>query len=70
MLFHLTIGAKIKEYENLLYNLNSKENAEMIKNKVREELKNAITKENYLSEEDAKLINDFLNKIKSELKNN
>ena len=42
----------------------------MIKNKAREELKNAITKENYLSEEDAKLINDFLNKIKSELKNN
>ena len=39
-------------------------NLEMIKNKVREELKNAITKENYLSEEDAKLINDFLNKIK------
>ena len=70
LLFQFTIGAKIKEFENQLYNLKSKENAEMIKNKLRDELNNAISKENYLNEEDAKLINDFLNKIKSELKNN
>ena len=36
--------------------------------KLREELKKAINKERYLSEEDAKLINQFLNKILLELK--
>ena len=38
-----------------------------MKNKLRNELKNAISKENYLSPDDAKLINDFINKIKQEL---
>ena len=40
-----------------------------MKNKLREELKNAISKENYLSPDDAKLINDFVNKLKKELSN-
>jgi len=31
-------------------------------------MKRAIKKDRYLSKEDAKLINDFLNKIQSELK--
>ena len=33
------------------------------------ELRNAISKENYLSPEDAKLINDFINKLQKELSN-
>ena len=32
-------------------------------------MKNAVNKENYLSPDDAKLINEFLNKIKKELSN-
>ena len=36
---------------------------------LREELKNAISKENYLSPDDAKLINEFINKLKKELSN-
>ena len=40
-----------------------------MKNKLRDELKNAVSKENYLSSEDAKLINDFINKLKKELSN-
>ena len=36
--------------------------------KIREEIKKAIKKERYLSEEDAKLINQFINKIIIELK--
>ena len=40
------------------------------KDKLRDELKNAVEKENYLSPEDAKLINNFINKIKSELSKN
>ena len=40
-----------------------------MKNKLRDELRNAVSKENYLSPEDAKLINDFINKVKEELAN-
>ena len=36
--------------------------------KIREEIKKAIKKERYLSEEDAKLINQFISKIMIELK--
>ena len=69
MLFQLTIGAKIKQANNELNKLKSKENIEKIKDKLRDELKNAISKENYLTPEDAELINKFINKLKSELEN-
>ena len=69
LLFQLTVGAKIKQLKNELEKLKSKENIEIIKNKLREEMKNAVNKENYLSPDDTKLINEFLNKIKKELSN-
>ena len=67
LLFQITIGIKIKQLNNELEKLQSKENIEVIKNKLRDELKNAVNKENYLSADDAKLINDFINKLKNEL---
>ena len=67
--FQLTIGAKIRQFNSELENFKSKKNIENIKNKVRNELKSAIKKEEYLSPEDAKLINDFINKLKKELSN-
>ena len=67
LLFQLTIGLKIKQLNIELAKLKSKENIEVIKNKLRDELKNAVNKENYLSADDAKLINEFINKLKSEL---
>tara|TARA_B100001123_G_C14761033_1_gene808768 strand:+ start:71 stop:328 length:258 start_codon:yes stop_codon:yes gene_type:complete len=69
ILFHLTVGAKIKQLRNELTMLKSKDNIEIIKDKLRNELKTAISKENYLSPDDAKLINEFLNKLKKELSN-
>ena len=66
ILFQLTIGMKIKHE---LEKLQSKENIENIKEKLRDELRNAISKENYLSPDDAKLINEFINKLKKELSN-
>ena len=69
VLFQLTIGVKIKQLNSELEEFKSKRNIENIKNKIRDELKNAITKERYLSPEDAKLINDFINKLKKELSN-
>ncbi len=69
LLFQLTIGAKMGQLNNELEKFKSKENIETIKNKLRKELRNAISKDNYLSPEDAKLINEFVNKLKKELSN-
>ena len=60
LLFQLTVGAKLKQFEEKFANYKSQENIENIKNKIRKELKNAVEKENYLSAEDAKLINQFI----------
>jgi hypothetical protein len=69
ILFQLTIGAKLKQLNNELTKLKSKKNVEIIKDKLRNELRNAVSKENYLSPDDAKLINEFINKLKKELSN-
>jgi hypothetical protein len=69
ILFQLTVGAKLKQINKELKNLKSKENIEIIKNKLRGELRNATSKENYLSPDDAKLVNEFINKLKKELSN-
>ena len=67
MLFHFTIGVKIKQLSHELEKMQSKENIEVFKNKIRGELKNALEKDKYLDPEDAKLINDFINKLQEEL---
>ena len=69
ILFQLTIGVKLKQLNKELTELKSKKNIEIIKDKLRGELKNAISKENYLGPDDAKLINEFINKLKKELSN-
>jgi|TARA_B110000444_G_C18737328_1_gene546261 hypothetical protein len=70
LFFQLTIGAKIKEFENKIDYIKSQESIQLFKNKIRKELTNANKKDKYLSDEDAKLINRFLKKIKIELENN
>ena len=67
LLFQFTFGLKIKQMNNELEKFKSQKNIENMKNKLRNELRNAISKENYLSPDDAKLINDFINKLKKEL---
>ncbi len=69
LLFQLTIGAKIRQLNYELEKFKSQENIKNIKDKIRDELKNAISKENYLTQEDARLINKFINKLKKELSN-
>jgi len=69
LLLQLTIGAKIRQIQQEIDNFMSKENVEIIKDKIRDEIRNAINKERYLSQEDAQLINDFIDKIKADLKN-
>ena len=67
LLFELTIGTVIKSYEKKVDNFLSRENSVQIKMKIRKEMKNAVQKENYLQPEDAKLINQFLKKLQSEI---
>ena len=69
LLFQFTVGAKLKQLDNKLTKFKSQKNIEMIKDKLRDELKNAISKENYLSPDDAKLISEFINKLTKELSN-
>ena len=69
ILFQLTIGYTIKKIKEEIYNLKSKENIELIKNKIREEIEVAIKKDKLLDEGDKKLINNFLEKIRRELQN-
>ena len=69
LIFHFTFGTKLRQIKGEIENYKSKENVENIKNKIRKELRNAVEKENYLSIDDAKLINEFINKLKQELSN-
>ena len=68
VLFEFTIGNKISQVYEKIDVVSTKEGRKESVDKLREEMKRAIKKDRYLSKEDAKLINDFLNKIQSELK--
>ena len=68
LVYEFTIAKQIKKFSSQGDILFSKEGRKEGVEKLREELKKAINKERYLSEEDAKLINQFLNKILLELK--
>ena len=67
LVYELTIAKQIKNITSKSDILLSKEGRKDGVDKIREELKKSIKKERYLSKEDAKLINDFLNKIALEL---
>jgi hypothetical protein len=67
LIYEFTIGKQISKYSNQISSFTSKEGRKEGVNKIREEINKGIKKERYLSKEDAKLINTFLNKIKKEL---
>ena len=67
LLFQLTVGTVIKNYERKIDTYFSKQSLEYMKSKMREEIENAIEKENYLKPEDALLINKFLKKLEKEI---
>ena len=68
ILFRLLIGSLVNDIEMKIENLSSKENIESVKDKVRNEMQDAIEKEDYISDNDAELIKKFIDKIQSELK--
>lgn len=67
VLFQLTIGNLIKNYEQKVDQYLSEQHLNYLKIKLREEMQNAIEKDNYLKPEDAELINKFLKKLQKEI---
>ena len=68
LVYELTIAKQIKEFTSQSEIILTKEGRKDGVEKIREELKKAIKKERYLSKEDAALINQFIQKIRRELK--
>ena len=69
VIYEFTISKQIKQITKQSEVLLSKEGRKEGIEKLRKEIKKAIKKEKYLSDEDAKLINEFIQKITIELKN-
>ena len=69
ILYQFTIGIKINSYEQNLKNFTNDQGREQIRNKVREELRKAISKDQLLKAEDKKLLKEFITKIQNELNN-
>ena len=66
LVYEFTIGKKIAQFGGKVDAISSKEGRKETVNKLREEIKKAVKKERYLSEEDAKLIGEFITKIQGE----
>ena len=67
ILFKLTIGSL---YNNLQRNFEdkfSKDNVIFFKDKIKKEMNNGLKKDRILEKEDAKLIKEFIDKIRKEL---
>ena len=67
ILFKLTIGALVNNYQEKLEEFFSKEYINKVKIKIREQVKIGIEKERILSADDALLINKFINKLQKEI---
>ena len=65
--FEFTIGKTINKFNQKAEMVFSKEGRKGMVVTVKKEMQKAIDKENYLTEEERLLINNFINKIKNEL---
>ena len=66
-IYEFTIGKQINKYADQLNSINSKDGRKETVEKIKNELRKGVQKDRYLSKEDAKLINKFIEKIKKEL---
>ena len=67
ILFEISIGSRLDYFQNSLEILKDERTRIDLKEKVKEELKKGIEKENYFTEEEKYLISTFIKKISSEL---
>mgnify|MGYP001162226743 CR=1 FL=1 len=66
-LFHVTIGSQLESFKDSLDTFSSKEKRDVLKEKIKNEMKKGIEKENYFKEDEKVLISKFLKKIFKEL---
>ena len=66
-LYQFTIGSEISNLKNTLASFSDKGKREMIKEKLKDEMRKGIQKEKYFDEDDRALISQFLKKILKEL---
>lgn len=69
ILFQLTFGLIIKEFNIKISEITSSENIVIIKEKIRKEIKSGIKKDKIMNQEDSRLLKEFFNKIKNEINN-
>ena len=69
VLYQFTFGTKIETYERYLKNFTNDQGREQIRNKIRDELRKANSKDQILKIEDRKLLKEFITKIQNELNN-
>ncbi len=67
VVFEFTIGKTLKKITSQTDIVLTKEGRKQMVSSIKNEMQKAIKKENYLKEDERILINNFINKIKSEL---
>ena len=65
--FELTVGSKIDYIENIFNSFKDDNQRIIMKEKLKDEMRKAIKKENYLTDDERYLISNFIKKIKDEL---
>ena len=68
--FHFSFNFAVKSVKRELENVVSKEQIVILKSKIKDEMNSALDKNEIIKEDEAKLINKFINKIISDLNNN
>ena len=66
-LFQATIGSQFESFRDSLDTFSSKEKRDVLKEKIKDEMKKGIEKENYFEEDERIIISKFLKKIFKEL---
>ena len=66
-LYQFTIGSEISNLKSTLASFSDKGKREMVKEKLKDEMRKGIKKEKYFDEEEKVLISQFLKKILKEL---
>ena len=68
LIYEYTIGKQIKRYSEKFNYITTKEGRKEFVIYLRQEIKKGIDKERYLTKDDAKLLNQFIDKIQKELR--
>tara|TARA_B100000963_G_scaffold243024_1_gene212743 strand:- start:262 stop:525 length:264 start_codon:yes stop_codon:yes gene_type:complete len=69
IVFEFTIGKTLNKITSQTDSFFTREGRKETINSIKNEMQKAVKKENFLKQEDRILINNFINKIRNELKN-